>query len=74
MGADLLVPSVYLVDHRSVLLMSRIPYAEYRRLEIRGADHLLAGARSGPPVLLLHRPPHRGRFGKVVLSIDAPVP
>src|SRR5947209_15207800 len=31
-----------------------IPDAGYRRLEIRGADYLVATVGSGPPVLLLH--------------------
>ena len=31
-----------------------IPGMEYRRLELRGADYLVATAGSGPPLLLLH--------------------
>src|SRR4051812_33870913 len=31
-----------------------IPEMEYRRVQIRGADYLVASAGSGPPLLLLH--------------------
>src|SRR5439155_20703118 len=42
------------VDDHLVVLSGPIAGMEYRRLEIRGADYLVAGAGTGPPVLLLH--------------------
>jgi haloacetate dehalogenase len=38
----------------AIVLGGPITGMEYRRLEIRGADYLVATAGSGPPVLLLH--------------------
>jgi haloacetate dehalogenase len=37
-----------------VVIIGPIANMAYRRLEIRGADYLVASAGSGPPVLLLH--------------------
>src|SRR5213596_802536 len=42
------------VDDHLVVLSGPIANMEYRRLEIRGADYLVACAGSGSPVLLLH--------------------